>query len=127
MKFSTTALAAIATGLLTISPAYATSTDKTEQRVLAWTKSVEREVLSNVKYTGGDHIGARREPVVTFTVGADGVIRDIRLAQSSGHAAADRAAVRAVDLTNEVSRPPQGVAQNVTFKPVLITPGLRER
>ncbi len=127
MKFSTTALAAIAAGLLALSPASATTTDKSEQRVLAWTKSVEREVLGNVNYAGGDRIGARREPVVTFTVGADGVIRDIRLAQSSGHAAADRAAVRAVDLTNVVARPPRGAAQNVTFKPVLITPGLRGR
>lgn len=121
MKTSLISVAAISLALLSAPTAFATSTDKNAQRVLAWTQSITDDIMANVSYVGGDRIGARREPVVRFTVSAEGVISDIRLVQSSGYAPADRAALRAVDLTNRLRRPPQASAQTVTFKPVLIT------
>lgn len=124
MKSSLFSAAAIALALLSAPAAFATATDKSEQRMLAWTQSIERQIMDNVSYTGGDRIGARREPVVRFTVSAEGKISDVRLVTSSGFAPADRAALRAVDLTNAVRRPPVAVAQTITFKPVLITPEL---
>lgn len=124
MKSSLVSATAVALALLSATPALATSTDKSDARMLAWTQSVERQIMDNVSYTGGDRIGARREPVVRFTVSAEGKISDVRLVTSSGYAPADRAALRAVDLTNGVRRPPVAAAQTITFKPVLITPAL---
>jgi TonB family protein len=127
MKSSLISATAVALALLSAPAAFATSTDKEAQRVVAWTQSIERQIMDNVNYTGGDIAGARREPVVRFTVSAEGRITDVRLLRSSGYRPADAAALRAVNFTNAVRRPPQAAAQTVTFKPVLITPDLRTR
>lgn len=124
MKSSLISATVVALALLSATPALATSTDKSESRMLAWTQSIERQIMDNVSYTGGDRLGTRREPVVRFTVSAEGKISDVRLVTSSGFAPADRAALRAVNFTNAVRRPPVAAAQTVTFKPVLITPEL---